>query len=73
MAALTYDQVQRTAALLSPNDQLRLVAELASRLSGRVPAPTHRSLLELRGLGKDVWVRIDPDEYIRKERASWDG
>ena len=26
----------------------------------------------LRGLGKEIWKGIDPLEYIRKERASWD-
>ncbi len=72
MADLTYDEVRRTAALLSPTDQLRLVAELTARLSGR-DTPKRRSLLDLRGLGKDVWVGVDPDEYIRKERSSWDG
>ena len=73
MADLTYDEVRRTAVLLSTNDQLRLVAELTARLSGRGDIPKRRSLLDLRGLGKDLWVGIDPDEYIRKERSSWDG
>ena len=30
------------------------------------------SLLELRGLGKDLWKGIDAVEYIREERDSWD-
>ena len=30
------------------------------------------SLLELRGLGKECWAGVDPVEYIRKERDSWD-
>jgi hypothetical protein len=29
------------------------------------------SVLELRGLGKEIWQDIDVDEYIRQERASW--
>lgn len=26
----------------------------------------------LEGLGRDIWAGIDPLEYIRQERASWD-
>jgi hypothetical protein len=29
------------------------------------------SVLELRGLGKEIWQGIDVDEYLREERASW--
>jgi plasmid stability protein len=30
------------------------------------------SIMELEGLGKELWEGIDPVEYIRAERASWD-
>ena len=33
--------------------------------------PGH-SLLELRGLGKDVWEGIDPARHIQEERDSWE-
>jgi len=26
----------------------------------------------LEGLGREIWEGVDPLEYIRKERASWD-
>jgi len=29
-------------------------------------------LTDLRGLGKELWHKHDPDAYIAKERASWD-
>lgn len=29
------------------------------------------SLLDLEGLGKDVWEGIDPIDYIDQERNSW--
>ena len=31
-----------------------------------------RSILELRGLGKEIWEGIDPVEYIKQERDSWE-
>ena len=33
--------------------------------------PVNRSILELRGLGKDCWDNVDPVAYIRAERDSW--
>jgi hypothetical protein len=32
-----------------------------------------RSLLELEGLGQDVWQGVEVDEYLRRERSSWNG
>ena len=31
-----------------------------------------RSILELRGLGKEIWEGTDAAEHVREERASWD-
>lgn len=31
------------------------------------------SVLELRGLGKEIWEGIDPQEYVDGERTSWGG
>jgi hypothetical protein len=73
MAGVSYDEARRTVESLTPGEQLRLVAELADRLSKRMDAPKERTLLELRGLGKEVWAGVDPDEHIRQERSSWDG
>jgi hypothetical protein len=32
-----------------------------------------RSILELQGLGKEIWAGIDPRAYVNRERASWAG
>jgi hypothetical protein len=29
-------------------------------------------LFELRGMGKEVWQGVDPDEYVRKLREDWE-
>ena len=34
--------------------------------------PSLHSILELRGLGKELWKDIDPVEHVRAERDSWD-
>jgi hypothetical protein len=68
-----YDQAKRSAQALDPADQLRLIAELIGRLSGELDRRPQRSLLEFQGLGKGVWQGVDVDEYLRRERSSWDG
>ncbi len=72
MSTNAYDDIlQRARSELSRQEQLRLINELHC---GVVPTPvkTEHSILELRGLGKEIWEGIDPDEYVRKERESWD-
>jgi hypothetical protein len=31
------------------------------------------SLLELKGLGEDIWTQVDVEDYLNQERASWTG
>ncbi len=35
-------------------------------------ASAQNSILELRGLGKEIWEGLDPDEYVRKLREGWE-
>jgi hypothetical protein len=67
-----YENAKKTVETLDPAEQLRLVAELTARLSGEVHRRP-RSLMELDGLGSDIWQGIDSDEYLRQERSSWSG
>jgi hypothetical protein len=67
-----YENARKSVEALEPADQLRLVAELVSRLSGSMERHP-RSLLELEGLGRDIWQGVEVDEYLRRERSSWNG
>jgi hypothetical protein len=33
---------------------------------------TPLSILELQGLGKEIWAGVNTDEYLRRERQAWD-
>ena len=73
MSISTYDQVLDRIQHLTPADQLRLLEELASLVRRRITTPARRSILELQGLGKEIWQDIDAQEYVDRERASWNG
>lgn len=52
--------------------QLSELGGVLQRLKERLhPESESRSLLELKGLGKDFWRAIDVETYLREERESW--
>lgn len=66
-------EILRQAQKLSSAEQLALLDHLM-RLTAQIEAiQGTRSVLELEGLGKDLWEGIDPQEYVRRERQSWNG
>jgi ribosomal protein S6 len=73
VAAISYESALAMAESLSHEEQLRLIEELRTRASeGAAPVQQH-SIMELRGLGKEIWQGIDAQEYVNQERASWNG
>jgi hypothetical protein len=74
MSVNVYNDVLRRVRRLSPADQLRLLEDVASLVRRQVTTPVRRrSILELRGLGKEIWRDIDAQDYIDRERATWNG
>ena len=53
--------------------QRRSVAqEVTSLLAAALDSPAPLSIMDLQGLGKDLWQDVDPAAHIESERASWD-
>ena len=73
MSGVDYQDVVAQAEQLAVADQLRLLERMASVVRRRATPGTRRSILELRGKGKEVWGGIDAQEYVDQERASWNG
>lgn len=71
MSMNAYDDIlQRAQKELSTDEQLKLVNALCQYAGAQ---GRQHSILELRGLGKEIWKGIDPVEYVRQERDSWSG
>ena len=73
MPASLYEIAVRAFEALSPKDQARLLSEISGRVRSWELPSKQRSILELQGLGKEVWEGIDAQEYVKNERASGDG
>jgi plasmid stability protein len=51
----------------------RSVSQEVTRILERaVDEPEPHSLLELRGLGRELWTGIEAAEHVDAERRSWD-
>jgi hypothetical protein len=69
----SYESVLQMAASLSRDEQLRLIRELPLAATGGVAAEEESSVLALCGLGQQIWQHIDAQEYVSRERSSWNG
>lgn len=58
---------------LNRDEKLRLIRELAARAGEDPGRSKERSILELAGLGKEIWNGVDAQEYVSRERVSWNG
>jgi hypothetical protein len=53
--------------------QLRPLQEVAALIRHLISVQPKHSILELQGLGKEIWEGIDAQEFVERERASWGG
>ncbi len=58
---------------LTPEELVNLLELISATLKQRIsPKQATHSIMELEGLGAEIWNGIDAQEYVRQERASWD-
>ncbi|MEE8398732.1 MAG: hypothetical protein V3S89_06985 [Desulfobacterales bacterium] len=73
MPEANYNQIISEIRTLDLSDQLRLLEEMATLIRKETGKTRHRSILELKGKGKDTWKGLNVKAYIDEERSSWDG
>ena len=56
---------------LPREQQVRLFDLLRNELENGDDGQRH-SILELHGLGKEIWQGVDPKDYVRKLRDEWE-
>ncbi len=68
-----YYEALRAIRELAPEDRLDILVDITNMLRATPPFQPRHSVLELEGLGAELWQSIDVDEYIEAERTSWNG
>ncbi len=69
---MSLQDILHEAQVLSPEERRELIKMLADTLAPEGTSPQKHSLRELRGLGKEIWVGVDPQEYVNQQRDEWD-
>jgi hypothetical protein len=69
----TYEELLAGARKLDATQQLRLLEELASTVRRGVEDRRGHSVMELQGLGKEIWQGVDAQKYVDRERTAWNG
>jgi len=57
---------------LPREQQVQLLDLLQAELENGDDNGQRRSILELHGLGKEIWQGVDSNEYVRKLRDEWE-
>jgi hypothetical protein len=73
MATASYESALQMAVSLSREEQLRLIQELTAATVNGTGSKEQTSVLALCGLGQEIWQQMDAQEYVRRERSSWNG
>ena len=73
MPDATYNQVISEIKTLNLSDQLRLLEEMATLIRKKTSKTEPRSILELKGKGKNIWKGLNVKDYIDEEISSWYG
>ena len=70
---MSLQEMIREAYRLSPEEIKQLMKALIDLMpEGAETEPKQHSILELRGLGKEIWEGIDVQEYVNQLRSEWD-
>lgn len=73
MSTYSYHEILSRIQNLPPDEQLRLLEDLAAIIRQQAPLQRRRSILEFEGIGQKTWEGIDVKEFIKQERDSWNG
>ncbi|MCD6298044.1 MAG: hypothetical protein J7M30_12915 [Deltaproteobacteria bacterium] len=73
MQATRHKKILEEVGKLNQAEQFRLLEQIVVLIRDKTTMKTRRSILEIQGMGKDVWKNIDAQKYVDKERDSWNG
>ena len=71
--SISYSDYVKGIKFLKIDEQLALLEIISARLKKSIGKKRKRnSIMELEGLGANIWKGIDAQDYVQKERDAWD-
>ena len=69
---ININQIVSEIERLDYNDKINILARIVNLLKREEKAHQTVSLTRLKGLGKNIWQKIDTNSYVTTERDSWE-
>ena len=66
------DALYRKLQARAKRERRSVAQEVTQILSLALDAPKPRSILELQGLGKELWEGVEAAAHVDRERGAWD-
>jgi plasmid stability protein len=66
------DKLYKKLQVRAKRERRSVAQEVTRLLAEALETPEPRSILDLKGLGKEYWGTVDAAKHVEKERASWD-
>ncbi len=66
------DPLHRKLRARAKRNHRSIAQEVTHILTEAVAGPARTSVLELRGLGRELWTDVDGARHVEEERGSWD-
>jgi plasmid stability protein len=66
------DKLYRKLQARAKRERRSVAQEVIRILDHALAEPPRLSIMDLQGLGKDIWRGIDTGTYIEAERRAWD-
>ena len=70
--SISYSDYVRGIKFLNIDEQLTLLEIISARLKKSIGQKKKSSIMALEGLGANMWKDIEAQDYVQKERESWD-
>ncbi len=72
MAFKSLEKAYRVVSRLTAAEKKMLIEKLISDMSPIGDGEIDVNFYDIKGIGKEIWKDMDAQEYVNKERASWE-
>ena len=72
MTSSRSEMIYKEISQLTNNEKMILLSKLMLEISTYIERDQRLNIYDIKGVGKEVWNGIDAQEYVNKERASWE-